>query len=280
MSWGERGRGTWVTVPTNPGHAYLIVAGLRSQSAAAAGTAGRADALGQRLPRTPPTNSRKGRTMALIVLLLLLISAFAGLAVGRRRAVLPPAAAVIPCTVMGGVAPVGSPCSPPPAWPPGCTCTGWSPTPSRYLRLSSSRSIFRWSSRASRLVSLPPSFAASSVSSSASCRSSFERSSRSALELLGLLLHVLAGLIDVVLAARGKRKAESCCRREGGESARNRHGLSHTRKEAQPIHAVRSWVPWIPTRSHRSTHGYVTGSRARSSAPRRRGSGLACDRGG
>ncbi len=42
--------------------------------------------------------------MALIVLLLLLLSAFAGLAVGRRRAVLPPAAAVIPCTVMGGVA--------------------------------------------------------------------------------------------------------------------------------------------------------------------------------
>lgn len=29
MSWGERGRGTWITVRTNPGHAYLIVAGLR-----------------------------------------------------------------------------------------------------------------------------------------------------------------------------------------------------------------------------------------------------------
>ena len=42
--------------------------------------------------------------MAVFVLLLLLLSAFVGLAVGRRRAVLPPAAAVIPCTVLGGVA--------------------------------------------------------------------------------------------------------------------------------------------------------------------------------
>ncbi len=34
MSWGERGRGTWVTVRTNPGHAYLIVAGLRFDTSA------------------------------------------------------------------------------------------------------------------------------------------------------------------------------------------------------------------------------------------------------
>ena len=27
--WGERGRGSWVTVYTNPGHAYVVVAGLR-----------------------------------------------------------------------------------------------------------------------------------------------------------------------------------------------------------------------------------------------------------
>ncbi len=27
--WGERGRGTWITVYTNPGHAYVVVAGLR-----------------------------------------------------------------------------------------------------------------------------------------------------------------------------------------------------------------------------------------------------------
>ena len=34
MSWGERGRGTWVTVRANPGHAYLIVAGLRFDTSA------------------------------------------------------------------------------------------------------------------------------------------------------------------------------------------------------------------------------------------------------
>ena len=34
MSWGERGRGTWITVRSNPGHAYLIVAGLRFDTSA------------------------------------------------------------------------------------------------------------------------------------------------------------------------------------------------------------------------------------------------------
>jgi cell wall-associated NlpC family hydrolase len=34
MSWGERGRGSWVTVRSNPGHAYLIVAGLRFDTSA------------------------------------------------------------------------------------------------------------------------------------------------------------------------------------------------------------------------------------------------------
>lgn len=29
MSWGERGRGEWITVYTNPGHAWAIIAGLR-----------------------------------------------------------------------------------------------------------------------------------------------------------------------------------------------------------------------------------------------------------
>ena len=40
--------------------------------------------------------------MALAVLLLLLLSSIVGLAVGRRRAVVPAAAAVIPCGVLGG----------------------------------------------------------------------------------------------------------------------------------------------------------------------------------
>ena len=29
MSWGEAGRGQWITVYTNPGHAYVVIAGLR-----------------------------------------------------------------------------------------------------------------------------------------------------------------------------------------------------------------------------------------------------------
>jgi hypothetical protein len=34
MSWGLRGRGTWVTIRANPGHAYMIVAGLRFDTSA------------------------------------------------------------------------------------------------------------------------------------------------------------------------------------------------------------------------------------------------------
>jgi hypothetical protein len=29
MKWGERGRGRWITVYTNPGHAFIVIAGLR-----------------------------------------------------------------------------------------------------------------------------------------------------------------------------------------------------------------------------------------------------------
>ncbi len=29
MSWGDRGKGRWITVYTNPGHAYVVIAGLR-----------------------------------------------------------------------------------------------------------------------------------------------------------------------------------------------------------------------------------------------------------
>jgi peptidoglycan hydrolase-like protein with peptidoglycan-binding domain len=34
MDWGERGRGQWITVRSNPGHAYVIVAGLRFDTSA------------------------------------------------------------------------------------------------------------------------------------------------------------------------------------------------------------------------------------------------------
>jgi cell wall-associated NlpC family hydrolase len=34
MSWGSRGRGRWITIRTNPGHAYMVVAGLRFDTSA------------------------------------------------------------------------------------------------------------------------------------------------------------------------------------------------------------------------------------------------------
>lgn len=34
MTWGKRGRGKWITIRTNPGHAYMVVAGLRFDTSA------------------------------------------------------------------------------------------------------------------------------------------------------------------------------------------------------------------------------------------------------
>ncbi len=35
MRWGRRGKGEWITVHTNPGHAYTVIAGLRLDTSAA-----------------------------------------------------------------------------------------------------------------------------------------------------------------------------------------------------------------------------------------------------
>ena len=35
MRWGKRGKGQWITVYTNPGHAYVVIAGLRLDTSAA-----------------------------------------------------------------------------------------------------------------------------------------------------------------------------------------------------------------------------------------------------
>jgi hypothetical protein len=35
MRWGERGKGLWITVFTNPGHAYAVIAGLRLDTSTA-----------------------------------------------------------------------------------------------------------------------------------------------------------------------------------------------------------------------------------------------------
>jgi hypothetical protein len=38
MKWGEKGPGAWITVYTNPGHAYAVIAGLRLDTSAASVT--------------------------------------------------------------------------------------------------------------------------------------------------------------------------------------------------------------------------------------------------
>jgi cell wall-associated NlpC family hydrolase len=41
MSYGDAGRGTWITIRTNPSHAYMIVAGLRFDTSARSQTGSR-----------------------------------------------------------------------------------------------------------------------------------------------------------------------------------------------------------------------------------------------
>ena len=41
MSWGEAGKGKWVTIYSNPGHVYLVVAGIRFDTSAPATTGSR-----------------------------------------------------------------------------------------------------------------------------------------------------------------------------------------------------------------------------------------------
>ncbi|CAB4937074.1 unannotated protein [freshwater metagenome] len=49
MRWGLRGRGAWITVYTNPGHAFVVIAGLRLDTSAAG------DPEGGKGPRWRPT---------------------------------------------------------------------------------------------------------------------------------------------------------------------------------------------------------------------------------
>src|SRR3954452_22766255 len=41
MRWGRRGRGRWFTVYTNPGHAYIVIAGLRLDTSSAGAGGGK-----------------------------------------------------------------------------------------------------------------------------------------------------------------------------------------------------------------------------------------------
>ena len=49
MRWGEAGPGEWITVYTNPGHAYVVIAGMRLDTSAAG------DPGGRKGPRWRPT---------------------------------------------------------------------------------------------------------------------------------------------------------------------------------------------------------------------------------
>jgi hypothetical protein len=53
MKWGERGPGQWITVYTNPGHAYVVIAGLRLDTSTAAVRRGRAAQSQKALERGP-----------------------------------------------------------------------------------------------------------------------------------------------------------------------------------------------------------------------------------
>jgi hypothetical protein len=57
MKWGDRGPGTWITIYTNPGHAFAVIAGLRLDTSAAG------DPSGTKGPRWRPVlRSTKGFT--------------------------------------------------------------------------------------------------------------------------------------------------------------------------------------------------------------------------
>ncbi len=57
LRWGRRGEGDWITVYTNPGHAYAVIAGLRLDTSAAG------DRRGAKGPRwRPALRSSRGFT--------------------------------------------------------------------------------------------------------------------------------------------------------------------------------------------------------------------------
>ncbi|MBA2504481.1 MAG: hypothetical protein H0V29_00890 [Thermoleophilaceae bacterium] len=55
-SWGEAGKGRWITVYTNPGHAYVVIAGVRFDTSAGGGSRFR-----RRAPRVEPGKGPRWR---------------------------------------------------------------------------------------------------------------------------------------------------------------------------------------------------------------------------
>ena|SRR5436309_730752 len=61
MSWGDPGEGSWITIYTNPGHAFMVVAGLRFDTSMRTPLAGSSRRLHRRGART--LSSRWSTTM-------------------------------------------------------------------------------------------------------------------------------------------------------------------------------------------------------------------------
>src|SRR3954451_21470477 len=61
MSWGDKGPGSWITIYTNPGHAFMVIAGLRFDRSRRPPTAGAARHRPRRSSST--TSSRWSTTM-------------------------------------------------------------------------------------------------------------------------------------------------------------------------------------------------------------------------
>ena len=53
MRWAEKGKGVWITVYTNPGHAYAVIAGLRLDTSAASVTRSNSRKFKKALERGP-----------------------------------------------------------------------------------------------------------------------------------------------------------------------------------------------------------------------------------
>ena len=52
MKWGDKGEGSWITIYTNPGHAFMVVAGLRFDTSMRTPIAGSARKSARRSART------------------------------------------------------------------------------------------------------------------------------------------------------------------------------------------------------------------------------------
>jgi hypothetical protein len=62
MNWGDKGPGSWITIYTNPGHAYMVVAGLRFDTSMRTPIAASARRSSTRTRRSSTTSSSRWST--------------------------------------------------------------------------------------------------------------------------------------------------------------------------------------------------------------------------